>query len=102
MSRLSVPYPISSIPGVSIFRGVSETVIPGNELKATLREEGIASRAVATIQSAEQIKEMERLAAKDVRRAEMLEKGLSKEQIAAYLGKKKKAPTSFGGGWNVD
>lgn len=51
----------------------------------------MASRAVATIQSGDQINEMERLAAKDVRRAEMLEKGLSKEQIAAYLGKKKES-----------
>ena len=55
-------------------------------MKATFGKDDITSRAVAAMQGADQIKEMERMAFKDMQRAQMLEKGLSKEQIAAYLG----------------
>ncbi|CAN0203482.1 unnamed protein product [Ascophyllum nodosum] len=65
---------------------VSKTAKTGNQVKATFGKDDITSRAVAAMQGADQIKEMERMAFKDMQRAQMLEKGLSKEQIAAYLG----------------
>ena len=46
----------------------------------------ITDKAVAAMQGADQILEMERMAAKDMQRGQMEERGLSAEQIAAYLG----------------
>lgn len=43
-------------------------------------------KAITAMQGAEQLREMESMTAKDQRRAEMEQRGLSEEQIAAYLG----------------
>lgn len=44
-------------------------------------------KAINAMQGAEQLREMESMTAKDQKRAEMEQRGLSEEQIAAYLGK---------------
>lgn len=43
-------------------------------------------KAINAMQGAEQLREMESMTAKDQKRAEMEQRGLSEEQIAAYLG----------------
>lgn len=40
------------------------------------------------MQGAEQILEMERMASKDMQRGQMEDRGLSAEQISAYMGEK--------------
>lgn len=64
---------------------MSETVAP-SDAKETLGANDATDKAVAAMQGGEQIKEMESMAAKGMRRGEMEERGLSPEQIAAYLG----------------
>lgn len=48
----------------------------------------MTDKAIAAMQGAEQIFEMERMAAKDMQRGKMEDRGLSAEQIAAYMGEK--------------
>eukprot|EP00752_Nemacystus_decipiens_P004980 g4528.t1 len=79
--------------------GVSDTVPAPKGMLDTFGEGGRSGqleRAMSNMQGADQIREMESLTARDQKRAEMEERGLSKEQIAAYLGDASpaKAPTS--------
>lgn len=48
----------------------------------------MTDKAVAAMQGAEQILEMERMASKDMQRGQMEDRGLSAEQISAYMGEK--------------
>lgn len=50
-------------------------------------------RAMSTMQGADQLREMESMTARDQKRAEMEQRGLSPEQIAAYLGEQAYLPT---------
>lgn len=70
----------------STSRGVSETVAPPKSMVETLGGSDRFDRAMSAMQGAEQLREMESRAAKDQKRAEMEQRGLSREQIAAYLG----------------
>ncbi|CAM9787560.1 unnamed protein product, partial [Hapterophycus canaliculatus] len=66
--------------------GVSETVAPPKSMMETLGGSDRFDRAISAMQGAEQLREMEKRASKDQKRAEMEQRGLSREQIAAYLG----------------
>ncbi|CAN0106716.1 unnamed protein product [Scytosiphon promiscuus] len=66
--------------------GVSETVAPPKSMVETLGGSDRFDRAMSAMQGAEQLREMESRAAKDQKRAKMEQRGLTREQIAAYLG----------------
>ncbi|CAM9590192.1 unnamed protein product, partial [Laminaria digitata] len=65
--------------------GVSGTITP-SERRETLGDGDVTDKAVAAMQGADQILEMESMAAKDMQRGQMEDRGLSAEQISAYLG----------------
>ena len=72
-----------------LYRGVSDTVPAPKSMLETFGEGGRSDRlekAMSTMQGADQIREMESATARDRKRAEMEQRGLSAEQIAAYLG----------------
>ena len=74
-----------------LYRGVSDTVPAPKSMLETFGEGGRSDRlekAMSTMQGADQIREMESMTARDQKRAEMEQRGLSAEQIAAYLGEK--------------
>eukprot|EP00903_Cladosiphon_okamuranus_P012503 g11707.t1 len=69
--------------------GVSDTVPAPKSMLETFGEGGRSDRlekAMSTMQGADQVQEMESMTARDQKRAEMEQRGLSDEQIAAYLG----------------
>lgn len=70
-------------------RGVSDTIPPPKSMLEAFGQGGRSDRldkAMSTMQGADQLREMESMTAKDQKRAEMEQRGLSSEQIAAYLG----------------
>lgn len=66
-------------------RGVSETVSTPEAKVASIADDSTA-RAVALAQGVDQVEERAAMARKEAQRADMTERGLSREQIAAYVG----------------
>ncbi|CAN0369656.1 unnamed protein product, partial [Ectocarpus fasciculatus] len=66
--------------------GVSDTIPAPKTMMETLGGSDKFEKAITAMQGAEQLREMESMTAKDQKRAEMEQRGLSEEQIAAYLG----------------
>lgn len=66
-------------------RGVSETVSTLEAKVASIADDSTA-RAVALAQGVDQVEERAAMARKEAQRAQMSERGLSREQIAAYVG----------------
>ncbi|CAB1119806.1 unnamed protein product [Ectocarpus sp. CCAP 1310/34] len=66
--------------------GVSDTIPAPKSMMETLGGSDKFDKAINAMQGAEQLREMESMTAKDQKRAEMEQRGLSEEQIAAYLG----------------
>ncbi|CAN0270184.1 unnamed protein product, partial [Ectocarpus sp. 13 AM-2016] len=66
--------------------GVSDTIPAPKSMMETLGGSDKFDKAINAMQGAEQLREMESMTARDQKRAEMEQRGLSEQQIAAYLG----------------
>lgn len=60
--------------------------MPAQRRESSFGDGDVTDKAVAAMQGADQILEMERMAAKDMQRGQMEDRGLSAEQISAYIG----------------
>lgn len=75
---------IAALFHAAMIRGVSETI---RRQAADLRLSGTSDEGIAAMQGGELMQELEALGARDAHRGRMVERGLSPEQIAAYMGK---------------
>lgn len=61
-------------------------MVPAGSRESSAVQEAAVDKRISSLTGADELKEMERMASKDIARAKMVERGLSTEQIAAYLG----------------